>query len=136
MRKIARAVQSAIVSVAGMRFGISACSRLPRLQLSIGSSSMAAQLEGGIGAVEKLYSREQQLGVTNVLQVVDHELAFLEGELLDVAWLVDDVCHLAIIEMRAAVAASDRRPEVVEHVGVEAEALARLQPEAPDAHAI
>src|SRR5271165_290112 len=34
--------------------------------------------------------RLQQLGVANVLQVVDHELAFLEGEVFDVAWLVGE----------------------------------------------
>jgi hypothetical protein len=62
---------------------------------------MAVQLERCIGAVEKLHSREQQLGVANVLQVVDHELAFLEGEVFDVAWLVGDVRHLAVAEVRA-----------------------------------
>jgi hypothetical protein len=30
---------------------------------------------------------------------VDHELAFLEGELLDVAWLVDGVRHLSVAEV-------------------------------------
>ena len=60
---------------------------------------MAAQLERRIGAVEKLHSGEQQLGVANVFQVVDHELAFLEGEMFDVAWLVDGVRHLSVAEV-------------------------------------
>lgn len=58
---------------------------------------------------------------------MNHELAFLEGELLNVAGLVGSVRHPAITEVRAAVAASDRRPEVVELVGVEAEAVARFE---------
>jgi hypothetical protein len=66
---------------------------------------MAAQLERCVGAVEKLHSREQQLGVADVLQVVDHEFAFLEGELLDVAWLVGGVRHPAVAEVRAGAAA-------------------------------
>src|SRR5258706_3601443 len=97
---------------------------------------MAAQLERCIGTIEKLHGREQELGVANVLHVMDLELAFLEGELLDVAWLVDDVRHMAIIEVRAAEPAGDRRPEIVEYVGVKAEALARLEFDGPYAHAI
>jgi hypothetical protein len=34
------------------------------------------------------------------------------------------------------VAAGDRRLKVIEHVGVETEALARFEPVCPDAHAI
>src|SRR5260370_13385042 len=65
-----------------------------------GGPPVAAQLERGIGAVEKLHSREQQLGVANVLYLVDHELAILEGELLAVAWLVGAVRHAVAAELR------------------------------------
>ena len=55
---------------------------------------------------------------------------------LDVTWLVGGVQHPPVAEMRTAVAAGDRRPEVIEHMGVETEALARLEPDCPHAYTI
>ena len=52
------------------------------------------------------------------------------------AYYALSVRHPPVAKVRAAVAAGDRRPEVIEHVGVEAEALARLELDCPDAHAI
>jgi hypothetical protein len=42
----------------------------------------------------------------------------------------------AVMHVLASAAARHRRPEIVEHVAVEADALARLEPDRPHPHAI
>src|SRR5258708_5433938 len=93
----------------------------------IGLNANGCAERGEHWAVEKLDGREQQVVVADVLQVVDHELACVESELLYVAGPVSNVRDLTVIEVRAAVAARDGGPEVIEHMGVEAQAVARFE---------
>src|SRR5215510_9017879 len=89
-----------------------------------------------VGAVEELDRREVQLVRSDVLQVVDLEVprgvAFMPG-LAGRIGVLDDG---AVIEMRACFAAGRARPEVIEHVAMEAETLAGGEPDVPNPHAL
>jgi hypothetical protein len=81
---------------------------------------MAQQNERRIGTVEKLYSSEDELGVACVFKVINHELARLEGELVDITRRIDHFLRAPVVGVRAAASAGNRRPEVVKDMGVEA----------------
>src|SRR5262245_50561579 len=89
-----------------------------------------------VGALQEFDGHEDHVLVADVFQVVD--LAFVEpiGLVPGLAGGVGVFDRRAVVHVLAAAPAGDRGPEVVEHVAVEADALARLEADGPDPHAI
>src|SRR5262249_53467371 len=91
---------------------------------------------GLVGAVEELDGHEDHLLVAEILEVVYLELAGPVGLVARLARLVGVFHRGAVMHVLAAAPAGDRGPEIVEHVAVEADALAGRQPDHPYPHPV
>src|SRR5262249_24792514 len=80
--------------------------------------------------------REYQFGFSNVFQVVHLRLAFPIALVPRLSGPIRVLDRRAVVQMLAAAAGRDRRPEIVEHVAVESDPLAGLQPDRPHPDAI
>src|SRR6516165_335855 len=89
-----------------------------------------------VGALEKLHGHENHLLVAEVFQIVDLELPGPIGFVASLAGRVGIFDRRAVVHVLAPAAAAHCSPEVVEHVAMETDALARLQADHPDARAI
>src|SRR5215218_23180 len=93
-------------------------------------------LQGRVGAVDELDGDEDELGVAGVLEVVDLGLARSVALVLRLAGEVALLDRRAVLHARAPAPGRDGGPEVIEHVAVEADALAGPEADLPDAHAL
>src|SRR5262249_20095943 len=89
-----------------------------------------------VGAVEELDGDEVEIGRADVLKIVHLVMAGLVGLVARLARHISVLDGGAVVDVRAGSAVGRDRPEIVEHVAVEAEALAGLELDLPHAHAI
>ena len=89
-----------------------------------------------VGAVEELDGVEDHVLVAEVFEIVDLVFARPVGLVPGLARLVGVFDGGAVHQVLAAAAAVHRGPEIVQHVAVEADPLARLEPDDPDPHLV
>src|SRR4029450_11360795 len=90
----------------------------------------------GVGAVEELNRREQEIRFADVLDAVHHVFAGGVAQVHGIAGIVDGLGDATglVVAARAPVAVAG--PEIVEHVPVEGAALARWHQQMPDAQLV
>src|SRR6202050_3148691 len=88
--------------------------------------------ERPIGAVDVFDGHEDHLLVAEIFQVMDLVLARPIGLVAGLAGPVGIFDGGTVVDVLAAAPARDRGPEIVEHMAVEADPLARRQPDDPD----
>ena len=89
-----------------------------------------------VGAVEKLDGAEDQLAVADVLEIVHLGVAGRMGLVPGLAGRIGVLDRAAVVHMGAGAPGGQHRPEIVEHVAVEAQPLARLEPDVPDPYPV
>src|SRR5271169_1795069 len=94
-------------------------------------AGVRADWQRRIGAVQMFHRGEDQVGVTDVLDVVEQILAGAEVEVPGFTGDVGDVAGGAVECVLATAARGDGCPEVVEHVAVSVPTLARCQSNLP-----
>src|SRR5262249_51183275 len=77
-----------------------------------------------------------ELAVADVLEIVHLELTGSVALMPRLSGPIRVLDRRAVLQMLAAAAGRDRRPEIVEHVAVESDPLAGLQPDRPHPDAI
>src|SRR5215469_2341086 len=87
-----------------------------------------------VGAVKKLDSGEHQITLADVLKIVHLELARRVGLVPGLTGGVAVVHRRAILKVLTAAPRGQGRPEIVEHMPVETQPLARSEPDGPDPH--
>src|SRR6516162_11881011 len=78
-----------------------------------------------IGTVFELDSHEDHLVIADIFQIVNCEFALAYPAVPYLVGLVGPFDRRAILYMRASAAAGNRDPKVIQHVTMEAKALAR-----------
>src|SRR3954453_12066602 len=89
-----------------------------------------------VGALQEFDGHEDHVLVAQVFQIVDFELTWPVGLVPGLAWGVGIFDRGAVMHVLASAAARHRRPEIIEHVAMEADPFAGLEPDGPDPHAI
>src|SRR5437762_916762 len=89
-----------------------------------------------VGALQEFDGHEDHLLVAEILEVMDLELAGAIGLVPGLAGRVGIFDRGAVVHVLAPAAAGHGGPEIVEHVPVEADALAGLEANGPHADAI
>src|SRR5215467_7588576 len=89
-----------------------------------------------IGTVFELDSHEDHLVIADIFQIVNCEFALAYPAVPYLVGLVGPFDRRAILYMRASAAAGNRDPKVIQHVTMEAKALARGKPDDPYAGAL
>src|SRR5262249_35204200 len=89
-----------------------------------------------IGAVFELDGHEDHLVIADIFQIVNCEFALAYPAVPCLVGLVGPFDRRAILSMRASAAARNRGPKVIQHVTMEAKALARGKPDDPYAGAL
>src|SRR2546426_5244780 len=90
--------------------------------------------ERRVGALQELHRGEHQLALADVLEIVHLELALAVGLVPGLTRLVRMLHGRAVLEMLPTASRRGGRPEIIQHVAVEADALARLEADHPHAH--
>src|SRR5262245_17261968 len=97
---------------------------------------VVGQRQRFVGALQELDGHEDHLLVAEIFEIVDLELAGSVGLVPRLARRVGVFDGGAVVHVLAPAAATHRGPEVIEHVAVEADALAGREADDPHPHAI
>jgi len=99
-------------------------------------SHVVGQRHRLVGALQELDGHEDHVLVAQVFQIVDFELARSIGLVPRLTGCIGVLDGRAVMHVLASAAARHRRPEIVEHVTVEADPFTRLEADGPDPDAI
>src|SRR5277367_95512 len=94
-------------------------------------AGVRADWQRPIDAVQMFHGGEDQVGVTNVLDVVEQILAGPELEVPGLTGQVGDLACAAVEGVLTAATGSDGCPEVVQHVAMRVPALSGREPDLP-----
>ena len=93
-----------------------------------------AVLKAHMGILSKFDGHEDHLLVAEIFKIMHLELSCGVGFVAGLAGLVGIFDGGTVMDMLATATARYRRPEVIQHMTMEADSLARLQPDLPDPH--
>src|SRR5262245_11062819 len=97
---------------------------------------VVGQRQRFVGALQELDGHEDHLLVAEIFEIVDLELAGSVGLVPRLARRIGVFDGGAVVHVLAPAAAAHRGPEIIEHVAVEADALAGREADDPHPHAI
>ena len=91
--------------------------------------SARRQRDRRIGAVFKLDGHEDHLVIADIFQIVNCEITLAYSAVPYLVGLVGPFDRRSILYMHASAAAGNRDPKVIQHVTMEAKAVARGKPD-------
>ena len=92
--------------------------------------------QGLVGTFEELNRHEYQIGIANVFQVMYLVFARFVGLVACFTGAIRIFSGLTVVEVLSASAGSRRRPEIIEHMAVEADPLPWPEMDPPDPHLV